>query len=371
MVEETRTAPPGVGGGEPEESHHDEEMPRLQIRREHAIVFALFVASAVAFLYFVLPQLTGLGETWHRVKQGSPWWLALAAACELLSFGGYVLLFRTVFVTARSRIDWRASYEITMAGVAATRLFAAAGAGGIALTAWALRRSGMGARTVAVRMVAFNVALYAIYALAMVLDGLGMYTGLLPGGDAFALTMVPAIFGAGAMLVVFSAALLPTDIDRRLARWSRGRARAQRWLRRLGTVPASLGQGVREAVVLLRRRPSVVAGAVAWWAFDVAVLWAGFRAFGGAPELSVIVMAFFVGMLGNLLPLPGGIGGVEGGMIGTLIAFGVDEGLAVVAVLVFRGMNFWLPTVPGAIAYFQLRKTVGRWRRAEPRTASA
>ena len=67
-------------------------------------------------------------------------------------------------------------------------------------------------------------------------------------------------------------------------------------------------------------------------------------------------------MLGNLLPLPGGIGGVDGGMIGAFAAFGVDIGLAVVAVLAYRGFTFWLPTIPGVIAYFQLRKTVERWR---------
>ena len=76
----------------------------------------------------------------------------------------------------------------------------------------------------------------------------------------------------------------------------------------------------------------------------------------------MLVAGFFVGMLGNLLPLPGGIGGVDGGMIGAFAAFGVDGGLAVVAVLVFRGFTFWLPTIPGVIAYFQLRQTVERWR---------
>ena len=80
------------------------------------------------------------------------------------------------------------------------------------------------------------------------------------------------------------------------------------------------------------------------------------NAFGEAPPLAVVAQAYFVGMLANLLPLPGGIGGVDGGMIGALIAFGVDSGTAVVAVLVYRGFAFWLPTLPGAIAYLQLRR---------------
>src|SRR6185312_15959998 len=134
----------------------DEEMPRVVITRERALGFGVFVAASIAFLYFVLPKISGgTSESIHNLGDGKPGWLIMGLVFECLSFGGYVILFRTVFVRGRTRIGWRASYEITMAGVAATRLFAAAGAGGIALTAWALRRSGMEARVVACRMVAF------------------------------------------------------------------------------------------------------------------------------------------------------------------------------------------------------------------------
>ncbi len=113
------------------------------------------------------------------------------------SFAGYVVLFRAVFVGMKARepgtIGWRESYQITMAGLVATRLFATAGAGGIALTAWALRRSGMAPRLVACRMVAFMVVLYVIYAGSLLLDGVGLGTGLLPGGGSFAITIMPAI----------------------------------------------------------------------------------------------------------------------------------------------------------------------------------
>jgi uncharacterized protein (TIRG00374 family) len=106
-------------------------------------------------------------------------------------------------------------------------------------------------------------------------------------------------------------------------------------------------------------------GAIAWWGFDIAVLWACFHAFGAAPPQAVIVMAYFVGMVANTLPLPGGIGGVDGGMIGAFTAFGVNVEVSVVAVLAYRALAFWLPTLPGAVAYLQLRRTVHRWR-AEP-----
>jgi len=104
-----------------------------------------------------------------------------------------------------------------------------------------------------------------------------------------------------------------------------------------------------------------LAGAIMWWAFDIAVLWACFEAFGAAPAIAVVVVAYFVGTLANTLPLPGGIGGVEGGMVGALVAFGVDPALALVAVLAYRGFAFWLPIVPGVIAYLTLRRTVAGW----------
>lgn len=344
----------------------DEQMPRAPVSRRSAIAFGLFVLSAVAFLYFVLPKLSGLGDTAHRIERGDTWWIAIGVALELCSFAGYVVLFRAVFVwdppTPPRRIGWSESYQITMAGLAATRLFAAAGAGGVALTAWALRRSGMEPRLVACRMVAFMVLLYVIYAGTVLLSGAGLASGLLPGGGSFALTVLPAAAAACLFVLGGLMALIPGDIERRLARWAEGSGRVSRWMAVGVTAPAITARGVRTAIALVRTRDPRLLGAPAWWIFDICVLWACFHAFGHPPVFTVIVMSYFLGTVGNLLPLPGGLGGVEGGMIGAFVAFGVDFNLAVLAVLSYRAISFWLPTLPGAIAYFQLRRTVARWR---------
>src|SRR6476620_3355261 len=121
-----------------------------------------------------------------------------------------------------------------------------------------------------------------------------------------------------------------------------------------------MSAGLRHPIDHVRARDPAILGSMGYWAFHLAVLWASFRAFGEPPSWAVLVMGFFVGMLGNLLPLPGGVGGVDGGMIGAFIGFGVDDGLAVVAVLTYRAFAFWLPTIPGAIAFFQHRRTVTR-----------
>jgi uncharacterized membrane protein YbhN (UPF0104 family) len=333
-------------------------MPRVAITRRQAIAFGLFVLTVVAFFYFVLPKLSGVGTTVHRIERGNGWWIAIGVVLELLSFGGYVMLFRAVFVRGQRRIGWPESYEITMAGLVATRLFAAAGAGGIALTAWALRRSGMEPRLVACRMVAFTFLLYIVYAGSLLIDGIGLGSGLFPGGGSFAITVLPAIIAALLLAIAGAVAALPGG-------------RGAHWLARAVTVPALGASGVRTAIGLIRRREPGLLGAIAWWGFDISVLWAMFHAFGSVPPFTVIWMAYFVGTLGNLLPLPGGLGGVEGGMIGAFAAFGVDFNLSVLAVLSYRAISFWLPTLPGAIAYFQLRRTVARWREEQDEQPAA
>jgi len=340
----------------------EEEMPRVVVTRKRAIAFGLFVLTVIAFFYFVLPKLSDVGSTVHRIEGGNSWWIAIGVLLECASFAGYMVLFRAIFVRGHGRIGWVESYDITMAGLAATRLFAAAGAGGIALTAWALRRSGMESRVVACRMVAFNALLYVVYAGSLLIAGIGLGTGLFPGGGPFAITIVPAIVAALLLAVAAAVAALPGDFERRLQGRASGSGRTARWLARAATAPALAASGVRTAIDLVRQRNPRVLGALAWWGFDIGVLWAMFHAFGSAPPFTVIWMAYFVGTLGNLLPLPGGLGGVEGGMIGAFAAFGVDFNLAVLAVLSYRGISYWLPTLPGTIAYFQLRRKVAQWR---------
>jgi uncharacterized protein (TIRG00374 family) len=204
--------------------------------------------------------------------------------------------------------------------------------------------------------------------LAMIICGFGMYLGLFAGSDDFALTIVPAMFGILVLTVALGFTLIPGQIDRRLARWAQGSGRIAKAIAETSKAPAAVGDGVREALRLIRAKEWGILGAPLWWLFDILTLWAAFHAFGEPPPFAALVMAYYVGMLANLLPLPGGIGGVDGGMIGALIAFGVPSSLAIVSVLTYRAFAFWLPTIPGAIAYLQLRKTVQVWsdeRRAD------
>ncbi len=349
----------------------ESQEPTGPLTPRRLVLAAILIAATLAGLYFLLPELAGLNQTWGQLKHGNSLWLALGAVFELCSLAAYAALFRTVFGRGMARIDWRASIQIPLAGIAAIRLVAAAGAGGVAVTAWALRRAGMESREIAGRMVASYVLQYGVYLAALVIFGLGLWSGVLSGGGSFALTLVPALLSAGLMALVLSMGFVPGDFERRLGRLARRKGRVGRLATRLATVPATLGAGVRTALRLLGERRLGLLGAVGYWGFDIAVLACSLVAFGRAVAVPVVVMSYFIGTLGSLLPLPGGIGGIEGGMIGALAAFGVPGDHAVVGVLAYRAISFWLPTAPGIAGYVALRHRVRLWQAADAEHAAS
>jgi uncharacterized protein (TIRG00374 family) len=363
---------PQVNPEPPEDDDDHEERPALTVTRRNLIALAGFLLASLAALYFLAPQLAGLDDTWARIETGRPVWTIAALLLTVGMFGGYVAMFRGVFVRAGARrLGWRVSYQITMAGLAASRLFAAGGAGGLVLTAWALRRSGMRKRTVADKTIAFLVLTYLPYVFAVIVCGFGLHWGLFSGPSPFSLTFVPAVVGVVMLGFALAIAFIPTDLERRLRWMDRREGRLARLTHQLAIAPATTSAGIRDALEHLRSRDPALLGAILYWAFQIAVLWAAFHAFGDAPPLAVLVQAFFIGMLGNLLPLPGGVGGVESGMVGAYVAFGVDFDLALVAVLVYRAFTFWLPLVPGVIAYISLRRTVDGWKHERAASAAA
>jgi putative heme transporter len=340
----------------------------LQDRRKLFGGMALFVLIIVA-IYVVFPKLVGLDDAMRKLDEATWYWIVIAIGFNVAAFGAYVALFRGVLGGTRDddvhrRLDLRASYLITMAGLAATRIFSAAGAGGIALTYWALRKAGMPRRRSACRMVAFLVLTYGVYTFALVIFGILLRTHVLPGDAPFGGTVVPAIVSAIAIAVFLLIALIPDDVERRIQSFAGGYRRT-RYLTRLAKGPATVASGVRTAIDFVgnpNRGALAVGGAVGFWAANIAVLWACFEAFGGDVSFAVLVQGFFVGMAANLIPSPaGGVGSVDAGMIAAFVLFGIDEATVFPAVLAYRVIAFWLPIPPGIVAFFQLRTTVARW----------
>jgi uncharacterized protein (TIRG00374 family) len=139
-------------------------------------------------------------------------------------------------------------------------------------------------------------------------------------------------------------------------------------MRRLATVPSTAAVGTRAAIAFIRepeRGALAILGAIGFWAAQIGILWASFKAFGVSVPLAVIVQAFFVGMFANLIPLPGGVGAVDAGMLGAFALFGVDHIFA--AILLYRIFAFWAPIPPGIVSFLHLRKTVQRWEQTRNR----
>jgi uncharacterized protein (TIRG00374 family) len=342
----------------------------LQDRRKLFGGMALFILIIVA-IYVVFPKLVGLDDAMRRLDEATWYWIVLAIGFNVAAFGAYVALFRGVLGGTRDddvhrRLDLRASYLITMAGLAATRIFSAAGAGGIVLTYWALRKAGMPRRRSACRMVSFLVLTYGTYTFALVSFGILLRTGVLPGDAPFGGTVVPAVLAAIAIGVFLLIALIPDDVERRIQQFAGGYRRT-RYLTRFAKGPATVASGVRTAIDYVRnpnRGALAVGGAVGFWAANICVLWACFEAFGGDVPFAVLVQGFFVGMAANLIPSPaGGVGSVDAGMIAAFVLFGIDESIVFPAVLAYRVIAFWLPIPPGIVAFFQLRTTVAKWER--------
>lgn len=321
---------------------------RIGIPRPVLVAGLALLAAAVVLT--ALPGAYGaISDGIARIPHADAGWVALALGLEALSFLGHIVLFRTVFVDGDARVGYGASYEITMAGHAATRMFGAAGAGGVALQVWALRRAGLSGRSVAARMVAFIVLLYSFYAITVAVVGFGLWTGVLPGGGSLALTVVPGV----AALVVIGGALLSSRIAARLELSGK-----------LGRAAATVSDGVDGAFEIVKARDPRLLGGVAWWAFDIAVLWAAFHAFGASPPVFVIILGYFLGLVGNAIPFLGSLGGVDGGMIGALVALGVAAPVTIAAVVVYRLISCWIPTLPGLAAYLQLRRRMTAWETA-------
>jgi uncharacterized membrane protein YbhN (UPF0104 family) len=310
------------------------------VRRALTVVGLLVVVGLVAAL------APGLDEVRDRLAEARPGWLVLAVALEFLSGVSYVAMFRPVFCPAMS---WRTSWEIAWSELAVGSLVPASGAGGLALGAWILRQGGMPGEQIARRSVAFFLVKSSINFVAVAIIGTVMALGLAGPHRSLLLTALPA-----ALSVVTIAAVVAVS---RLGHGPDPEPDTPAPMRGVAAVRRAVVDGAREAVAIVRSRNALVlAGAVGYWAFDNAVLWATFHAFGASVPVTVVLMGYLIGQLGGLLPIPGGIGGIDGGLIGTLIVYGAPAAATAAAVLAYRVILFWLPLLVGGVAFAALRR---------------
>jgi uncharacterized membrane protein YbhN (UPF0104 family) len=326
--------------GTPQEELPQEFQPKSLRHRAAQALLALAIFVAI-FLF-----APGLGDVRHVLRGADLGWLLVATLLEALSFFSYVVMFGPIFCAG---LTWKRSWEVGGSELAMGSLVPASGAGGLALGAWVLHRGGMGGERIARRSVAFFLIKSGVNFVAVALIGGAMAVGLLGPDVSLWLTAFPA---AMATLAIVAVAVLPRvgpgeppgPDATRMARWMSATRRA-------------LIHGITEAGRILRTgNRRVLAGSFGYWAFDNAVLWATFHAVGVSPPLTVVLMGYLIGQLGGLLPIPGGIGGVDLGLIGVTVAYGAPAAATAAAVFGYHLILFWLPLIIGGIAFARLRR---------------
>lgn len=307
------------------------------------LALALFAGVAFAVEQFV----PGAGD---RIAHARPGWLAAAVGVELLALGSYGLLFHAVFDRAPNRLSFRRGAQIAVGELGAFALLPT-GIGGPVLRFWALRASGFPLRTMVVRSISHGGIFNAPYVAAALVLGAGVSLGVLPGHARVLTALAPA----GVVLVTCAIVA---------GAWALSRAsflrREGAWRTQLRSAFATVPDGVRDLLAVIHR-PGAWLGALGWWVGDCAALWAAFHACGGAPALSVLILAYMLGQLGSaLVPLPGGIGGVEPVMLGILVASGVDVGLGAAAIICYRAVSLGAQGAVGALAFVTLTSDLRR-----------
>jgi uncharacterized membrane protein YbhN (UPF0104 family) len=297
----------------------------------------------------------------RRLSDASPGWLALALGLEVSACLSYATLFHVIFSRSPWALSARRSCEIALGELGAFAIMPS-GIGGPALRVWALRVGGFPWRTLVVRSITHAGIFNLPYVVAAVVLGLGVSLGALPGHAPVLTALAP--LGIVALVCAIAAGGVVLAGSERVAR---GPRRWHRWIREaLATMPA----GIADFAICARQwRPQL--GALGWWAGDCAALWAAFQASGGRPALSVLALAYMLGQLGNALPLPGGVGGVEPVMLGIFAASGVNLGLAGAAIVCYRTIALGVQGAVGASAFAVLVPQLRQESARAPGTTAA
>ena len=246
----------------------DELASQTRTLRNSVISLAIFFGIVVALLLAV----PGLHSIEQSISHANTLWVAAAVGLELLSCAGYVVLFGLVFGMLGKRLVSR----LSLSELAVNSVVSVSGLAGLALGAWVLRTKGISVARIAKRSVLLFVLTSAVNVGAVVVIGVPMWLGLIPGSTNPLLTLLPAAAALATILGTLA-----------LAAWAR-RAAARRPLEqgRWAVTLVALSGGVEDAVRLIREHDWRVLGAVGYWLFDNLALYACLAAFGATPGVA-------------------------------------------------------------------------------------
>jgi uncharacterized membrane protein YbhN (UPF0104 family) len=324
--------------------------------RSHLKRRAVELLGFLLVVYVVLKLIPAFEQALHTLEHTSWAWVLALIALEVLSETGFVFAWSAIVdpqnVLAREGRGRRMDERVAWMQLAGGLLLPGGSWGGMGMGGVILHRFGMPTKLIAERQLNLSFLNTAIDALALVVFGLGLATGIFAGEDKLLLTLLPAaVAGAGIAAAVLVAPRAGVAAKRLEAKHPK-----------IATAITTLAAAVEDTKRLLLRRGAwmTVLGVVGYLAFDVLVLWCAFLAVGAhpVPGFPIVIMAYIIGALGGSLPLPASAGAI-GGMAGMLILYGVAGHAALAAVLLHQAIGLLVPLIGGAMAYAILRHRFG------------
>ena len=316
-----------------------EQVDAAKARRSlrNGFITLILGGALVVGLLLAVPGLKGVATTVSHMKVE---WVVVAVVLEALSCASYVVAFLQIFDRAPLRVGARIALSEEAFGAAVSL----GGVGSLAVGGWLMVERGARPGRIAERSAVLFLYTSAINVITLILAGLGLFLGL-PGPSDPLLSILPA--GVG-IVVLALFLLLPRYVDRIVQHVRPGR---------LHTFLTETAVSVRDTERLMFHPDWRIVGAIGYLWFDIAVLFACLAAAGHVPALAPVVLAYQIGYLSNFIPVPGGIGVLDGSLVGMLVLYGVAGTTATAVTLVYHAISLWVPAVWGTIAFIVLQKT--------------
>jgi uncharacterized protein (TIRG00374 family) len=323
-------------------------------------VHGLLLMALAAGIFGVLPRLGGLSRDAAGLQHARPAFLAAAIVAQAVSLGSYAQLYRRVLAALGARIRFRLAADVILATFFVSHLTPFGSATGTLVNASALESEGIAAATtgeaIGLTSLMSTVALIVLFG-----------TGFVATSGRHVSHQYLVIAGIALFLVVAAlAAVLAVGshpaIAGRAGRWAAAVARHVR----PGIDPDKVGQASRRLASLARSaltgRAFLASFAFASsdLLFDLLSLDLVFLALRYQPGFGPLAVAYAAANIASAIPLtPGGLGVIEVTLVAITVGFGAPRATAVLAVLGYRIISYWLPLIPGAIAYLRLRLRAG------------
>jgi len=310
-----------------------------QLRR--GIIGLAVLGVLIIALLAAVPGLHGVAD---QLKDASVGWVAAAIALEILSCIGFILAFQLVFFRAPLRFAARLALAEMGFGAASV-----GGVGGAALGVWILKTRGVPAKRAVERSATLFLLTSAVNVIVLTVFAAGLAVGVLPGPSDPLLSVIPAAIGVGVLCFLLA-----------LPRWAARAAHRRDDSGKLAKTLLGLADSITATRALLRKPNWRLPGAFAYLLCDIGVMWACFHALGHPPPFAGIVLAYQIGYLANIVPVPGGIGVLDGGLVGMLTLYGTSATTATAVVLTYHAIALWIPALWGTLAYSLLRRSISQ-----------